>query len=204
MQSRKSKIRGFYMNLLACRDYLNMAHVEQQNWKAGRNAHSFELKEAPHPASPTFNIVQGVYHSLNQLKSEGLDKCIKRHEVAGCAVRSALKAMGLQYMCRDDTAADNAVTALYLPDRIEDFQIRKHLYENYSVILGDANMMSWDVYRRQINRNYVRFGTMGEAAHYSKVLYGIFALGMGLRDLGASVDVEAGTGAVREVYSQVR
>jgi alanine-glyoxylate transaminase/serine-glyoxylate transaminase/serine-pyruvate transaminase len=204
MQSRKSKIRGFYMNLLACRDYINMAHVEQKNWKVGKNTYNFELQEAPHPASPTFNIIQGVYHSLNQLKSEGIDKCIERHRIAGRAVRSALKAMGLQYMCRDDNAADNAVTALYLPDRIEDFQIRKHLYENYGVILGDANMMSWDAYRRQIGKSYVRFGNMGEAAHYCKVLYGIFALGMALRDLGAHVDVEGATRAVREVYSVVR
>jgi aspartate aminotransferase-like enzyme len=91
-----------------------------------------------------------------------------------------------------------------LPDRIEDFQIRKHLYENYGVILGDANMMSWDAYRRQIGKSYVRFGNMGEAAHYCKVLYGIFALGMALRDLGAHVDVEGATRAVREVYSVVR
>jgi aspartate aminotransferase-like enzyme len=96
------------------------------------------------------------------------------------------------------------VTALFLPDGIEDFQIRKKLYESYGVILGDANMMSWDVYRKQIGRNYVRFGNMGEAARYNKILYGIFSLGMALRDLGAQVDVEGATHAVREVYSATR
>jgi len=203
MNNRKSKIRGFYMNLLACKDYLNMAHVEQENWKAGKNLLSFDLKEAPHPASPSFSIIQGVYHSLKQLEEEGINNSIIRHKLAGYAVRQAVQAMGLQYMCRDESFADNAVTAIFLPNDIEDFQIRKHLYEKYGVILGDANMMSWDVYKRQIGKNYVRFGNMGEAAHYQKVLYGIFALGMGLKDFGVHVNVEEALEAVKNVYSSV-
>jgi aspartate aminotransferase-like enzyme len=201
MNNRKSKIRGFYMNLLACKDYLNMAHVEQENWKAGKNLFSFKLKEAPHPASPTFTIIQGVYHSLKQLEKEGINNSIIRHKTAGYAVRQAVNAMGLQYMCHEEAFADNAVTAVFLPNNIEDYQIRKHLYENYGVILGDANMMSWDVYKEKIGKNYVRFGNMGEAAHYQKILYGIFALGMGLKDLGAKVNINEALDAVKNVYS---
>lgn len=204
MKNRETKIRGFYMNLLACKDYLNMAHIEQRNWEVGRNAYTFNLKEAPHPASPTFSIIQGLYYSLNQLMEEGIGNSIYRHKNAGHAVRKAVRAMGLEYMCQDDRNADNAVTAILLPDNIEDFQLRKHLFNNYGVVLGDANMLSWDVYKREIGKNYVRFGNMGEAAHYNKVLYGIFALGMGLKDLGESVDVEAAVNAVREVYTNIK
>lgn len=203
MQARKTKIRGFYMNLLACKDYLNMVDVERKNWEAGGNKYKFELQEAPHPASPSFVIMKGVWASLQALEEEGLENCIKRHETAGKAVRAAVKAMGLTYICKEDRFADNAVTAILLPDHIEDYQIRRHLFEQYRVILGDANMMSWDVYKKQIGRNYVRFGTMGEAARYHKVLYGIFAFGEALRDLGAEVDVVNGVNAVRNIFRGV-
>ena len=202
IRGRRSKIRGFYMNLLACKDYLNMSHTEQKNWAAGGNRFEFHLKEAPHPASPSFVIMKGIWASLKILQEEGLDKSIKRHAFAGKAVRAAVRALGLDYICRDDRYADNAVTAILLPDTIEDYQIRKHLFERYGVILGDANMMSWDVYKSQIGRNYVRFGTMGEAARYHKVLYGIFSLGMALRDLGEKVHIERAVSAVQEVYEE--
>ncbi len=200
MQARKTKIHGFYMNLLACRDYLNMAAVERKNWEAGGNKYRFELREAPHPASPSFVIMKGVWASLQALEKEGLENCIRRHEIAGKAVRAAVRAMGLTYICKEDRFADNAVTAVLLPNHIEDYQIRRHLFERYRVILGDANMMSWDVYVKQIGKNYVRFGTMGEAARYHKVLYGISAFGQAIRDLGAEVDVEGGVNAVKSIY----
>jgi len=179
-----------------------MAAIERKNWAAGANKFEFHLEEAPHPASPSFVIMQGVWASLKQLEQEGLEKSIARHEIAGKAVRSAVKAMGLDYMCQDDRYADNAVTAIFLPDEIEDYQIRRHLFERYGVILGDANMMSWDVYKSQIGRNYVRFGTMGEAARYHKVLYAVFSFGMALRDLGVEVDVERAVSAVQRVYME--
>lgn len=202
IRGRRERIRGFYMNLLACKDYLNMARTEQKNWAAGGNKFEFHLEEAPHPASPSFVIIQGVWASLQQLREEGLERSIMRHKVAGKAMRAAVKAMGLDYICQDDRYADNAVTAIFLPNGIEDYQIRKHLFEHYGVILGDANMLSWDVYKSQIGRNYVRFGTMGEAARYHKVLYAIFAFGMALRDLGADVDVERAMSAVQRIYKE--
>jgi aspartate aminotransferase-like enzyme len=200
MESRGRKIRGFYMNLLACRDYLTMAAVEHKNWNAGRNEFTFQLREAPHPASPSFVILKGVWASLKALSEEGLEHAIARHETAGRAVRAAVEAMGLESMCREPAAADNAVTAIFLPEGIEDFQIRRHLFDAYQVILGDANMLSWDRYRNEIGRQYVRLGTMGEAARHNKVLYALFAFGTALNDLGASVDVPAGLAAASEVY----
>ena len=179
-----------------------MARTEQKNWAAGGNKFEFHLEEAPHPASPSFVIIQGVWASLKQLREEGLERSIARHKIAGKAVRSAVKAMGLDYICQDDRYADNAVTAILLPDEIEDYQIRKHLFEHYGVILGDANMMSWDAYKSQIGRNYVRFGTMGEAAKYHKVLYAVFSFGMALRDLGVEVDVERAVSVIQRVYKE--
>jgi len=200
IRGRKEKIHGFYMNLLACKDYIDMARTEQQNWTAGANKYEFNLQEAPHPASPSFVIMKGMWAAMKQLEHEGIDASIERHETAGMAVRAAVKAMGLQYICRDDRYADNAVTAVLLPDSIEDYQVRKHLFERYGVIFGDANMMSWDVYKSQIGCNYVRFGTMGEAARYHKILYAVFAFGMTLRDLGEKTDVSQAVAAVQDTY----
>jgi (S)-ureidoglycine---glyoxylate transaminase len=201
MEDRKQKIRGFYMNLRACQDYLTMASAESQNWALGENRVEFALQEAPHPASPSFVLMQGIWASLRAMKEEGLAACIARHETAGRAVRAALKAMSLDVLCRDERFADHAVTAVVLPKGIGDYQIRRHLYDRYGVVLGDGNMASWEVFKRDVGRSYVRIGTMGEAARYHKVLYAIFSLGMALRDLGATVDVDGAVRAVQLVYS---
>ncbi len=200
MESRQARIRGFYMNLLACRDYLEMARVERANWSAGANVHQFQLREAPHPASPSFVIMKGMWASLRALDQEGLDHYVGRHEIAGAAVRAAVRAMGLDTICKEERFADNAATAILLPADIDDFQLRRHLFETYQVVLGDANMLSWDRYIEEIGRQYVRFGTMGGAARRPKVLYGLYALGNALLDLGATVDVDAGLQAARSVY----
>jgi alanine-glyoxylate transaminase/serine-glyoxylate transaminase/serine-pyruvate transaminase len=200
MADRKEKIRGFYMNLRACQDYLTMVSAERQNWAAGENQVDFVLQEAPHPASPSFVLMQGIWASLVAMKEEGLAACIARHETAGRAVRAALRAMDLDVICRDERFADHAVTAVLLPNGIGDYQIRRHLYDRYGVVLGDGNMASWEVFKREVGRSYVRIGTMGEAARYHKVLYAVFSLGMALQDLGAEVDVSSAVRAVQSVY----
>lgn len=189
------------MNLRACRGYLDMARTEARNWQARANKYSFELEDAPHPASPSYVIIQGLWGSLKQIEKEGFDQFIDRHRTAGQAVRAAVKAMGLEYMCLDDRFADNAVTAVFLPDGIQDYGLRRHMFETYGVVLGDANMMSWEVYQSQLGRDYVRLGAMGEAAQYHKVLYAIFSLGMSLKDMGAQVDLEAAVNEVKRVYN---
>jgi aspartate aminotransferase-like enzyme len=202
MEDRKQKIRGFYMNLRACRDYLTMVSAERQNWAAGANQVEFALQEAPHPASPSFVLMQGIWASLEAMKEEGLAACIARHETAGHAVRAAVRTMNLDYLCRNDRFADHAVTAILLPDGIGDYQVRRHLYDRYGVVLGDGNMASWEVFKREVGRSYVRVGTMGEAARYHKVVYAIFSLGMALQDLGATVDIDGAVRAVQSVYEE--
>ncbi len=200
--SSRPSIPGFYMNLRACQGYLDMARTEAKNWAAGANKYSFELADAPHPASPSFLILQGVWASLKQVQEEGFDNFLGRHKIAGQAVRAALEAMGLEIMCRDPRHADNAVTAVFLPGGVQDYGFRRHLYETYGVVLGDGNMMSWERYQEQVGKNYVRIGTMGEAARYHKILYALFSFGQALGDLGHPVDTGAGVKAVKEIYGR--
>jgi aspartate aminotransferase-like enzyme len=199
---RKSRIPGFYMNLRACKGYLDMARTEAENWAAGANKYAFELEDAPHPASPSYVVIQGLWASLKQVEEEGLDHFMDRHRLAGKAVRAAVRAMGLQTMCTDDRHADNAVTAVLLPGDIQDYGFRRHMFETYGVVLGDGNMMSWDVYANQVGRNYVRIGTMGESARYQKILYAIFSFGMALEDLGADVNSHAAVNEVKRVFTE--
>jgi len=204
INSRNTKIPGFYMNLKACKDYLSMARIEAKNWEARANKYSFELEDAPHPASPSYVILQGLWASLKQVKGEGLDNFINRHRMAGRAVRAAVRAMGLEYMCRDDRFADNAVTAVFLPGDIQDYRFRRHMFETYGVVLGDANMMSWEIYTSQLGRDYIRIGTMGETARFHKILYALFSFGMALRDLGVGVDVQAATNEFKRSFEEQR
>ncbi len=94
---------------------------------------------------------------MKQLEQEGVEVSIARHETAGKAVRAAVKAMGLHYICRSDDYADNAVTAVLLPKSIEDYGIRKHVVEQYVVIFGDAKITSWELCRPIFLDNSILF-----------------------------------------------
>ncbi len=191
---RASEIHGICLNLHTWREYNKMVQVDQRNWK-GKSRLLSPLTDIIHGPSPSFTIIQGLWASLAQIAEEGFEAFRQRHIVAAKAVRAGARAMGLQIMATDDAIADNAVTAILLPDRINETVLRRHLFDRYSVIFANG-------YIAELGINYLRFGTMGESARLPQVLYSMGALGMALRDHGVDVNVEAALAAVNQTYKE--
>ena len=98
--------------------------------------------------------------------------------------------MGLEIWPSRDEIASPTLTAIRLPDELNDIQVRTHARERYGVMLSGA----------QGAGNLIRIGHMGVTARGLHPVVGLVALGQTLTDLGASVDLGAGVEeAMREL-----
>jgi pyridoxamine--pyruvate transaminase len=102
--------------------------------------------------------------------------------------------MGLELWPRSDEIAAACVTAIALPDGLNDLQVRAHCRERYGVMISGG----------QGAGNLVRIGHMGLSARSLHPVVGLAAVGQTLVDLGAQVDIGAGVEAALAELSQVK
>ncbi len=154
------------------------------------------LEQGKFPLTPSISDIYGVDAACGEVLEIGVPRYFARHERAAAACRAGIAAMGLELFPRTADIASPCLTAIALPDGIEDVQLCRHVRERYGVVLGDGEGAG----------NLVRIGHMGTAARSFGPVVGLCALGRGLSDLGIEVSLgeglEAATLAVGEVELQ--
>lgn len=154
MEKRKYPIRSFYANLM--------------NWK------EMWFKDKIFPYTPPISDIFALFEAASAALEEG--KAIyERHEKLGAAVRETLKEVGFKIYPREGAEA-NTVTAFYIPDGVDDEKFRKHLWENYSVMIAG----SWG----KLSGKVWRIGHMGENAREAKIFELFRAFEKALKDFG--------------------
>ena len=146
------------------------------------------------PFTPSVTDLYGVEACVDELLEEGLDASIERHGRAAAACRAGVRAMGLELWPRSDEIAAACVTAIAVPDGLEDLQVRAHCRERYGVMISSG----------QGAGNLVRIGHMGLSARSLHPVLGIAAVGRALADLGAQVEIGAGVEAALAELSQTK
>ncbi|MDE3131330.1 MAG: alanine--glyoxylate aminotransferase family protein, partial [Acidobacteriota bacterium] len=131
---------------------------------------------------------------LGEALEDGIDVSIARHASAARAVRAGVQAMGLALWPRREEYAANCVTATRLPAGVGPDALLAHVRERYGVMLSGGY--------GELKHELVRLGHMGPASRSLNPLVAVAALGRGLLDLGASVDVAAGAAAVLEALAE--
>ncbi len=144
------------------------------------------------PFTPSVSDVNGVEAAVDELLEEGLESSIARHAKTAAACRAGVRAMGLDLWPRSEEIAAACVTAIAIPDGLNDMQVRNHCRERYGVMLSAG----------QGAGNLVRIGHMARSARSLHPVVGLSALGQTLRDLGASVAIGDGVEAALEALSQ--
>src|SRR3984893_1737949 len=137
------------------------------------------------PYTPSVCDIHGVESACDQVLEEGLEASIARHERAAAACRAGAVAMGLRLWPRSTEIAAACVTAITAPDGLGQETIRRHVRENYGVMLSGGAAAG----------NVVLIGHMGPAANGLNPVVGLMALGRSMADLGASVRIGAGVEA---------
>jgi pyridoxamine---pyruvate transaminase len=146
------------------------------------------------PFTPSVSDLYGVEASVDELLEEGLEASIERHERSAAACRAGVRAMGLELWPRSDEIAAACVTAIAVPEGLNDIQVRAHCRERYGVMISGG----------QGAGNLVRIGHMGLSARSLHPVVGLAAVGQTLVDLGAQVDIGAGVEAALAELSQAQ
>jgi pyridoxamine---pyruvate transaminase len=176
IESNPTAPRGSFLSLL---DY-------KHRWiDAGREAF---------PYTPSVVDVRGVHAALGELLDDGLSASIAQHSAAARAVRAGVCAMGLRLWARREEYAANCVTAVRLPADVQTTVLLSHVRQRYGVMLSGGY--------GELKHELIRLGHMGPASRSLYPLVAVAALGQGLLDLGADVDVAAGCGATAAVLAE--
>jgi alanine-glyoxylate transaminase/serine-glyoxylate transaminase/serine-pyruvate transaminase len=88
------------------------------------------------PYTPATNMIQGLVVAIDMLHEEGLEAVFARHERLAEATRRAVRAWGLDILCRDPKAHSPTVTAVLLPEGHNADAFRARALTHFNVSYG--------------------------------------------------------------------
>ncbi|MBT1167281.1 pyridoxal-phosphate-dependent aminotransferase family protein [Bifidobacterium simiarum] len=146
------------------------------------------------PYTPPISAIYGIKAALDIIDDEGgVDETVRRHERAARAMRAGVRAMGLDLWVDADEHMANSVTAIRLPDDVEDGRLRGLMDERYGLHVSGG-------LGEEAGR-LIRIGHMGYTASAQKVVAALGVLGSAMIDLGHPVDVTEGLAAANAVFA---
>src|SRR6516165_6225223 len=106
------------------------------------------------PYTPATQILQGLAVSIEMLHEEGLDNVFARHARLAEATRRAVRAWGLEILCRDPKYYSPTVTAVLLPEGHDADAFRNLALDTFNISYG----ASFGPYAKK----YFRIGHLGD------------------------------------------
>jgi len=89
------------------------------------------------PYTPATNLLYGLREALVMLlDEEGLDRVFARHDRLAEATRRAVRAWGLEILCRDEEEYSSSLTAILMPDGHDADALRKVILDRFDMSLG--------------------------------------------------------------------
>jgi alanine-glyoxylate transaminase/serine-glyoxylate transaminase/serine-pyruvate transaminase len=88
------------------------------------------------PYTPATQMVQGLVVAIDMLHEEGLDNVFARHDRLAEATRRAVRAWGLEILCRDAKFYSPTVTAVLLPEGHDADAFRNLALEHFNISYG--------------------------------------------------------------------
>ena len=88
------------------------------------------------PYTPPTNLLFGLRESLVMFGEEGLPAVFARHRRHAEATRRAVRAWGLDVVCRDPAAHSSTLTAVLVPDRRDADRVREIVLDRFNASLG--------------------------------------------------------------------
>jgi alanine-glyoxylate transaminase/serine-glyoxylate transaminase/serine-pyruvate transaminase len=88
------------------------------------------------PYTPATNILYGLAESIDMLHEEGLDNVFARHDRLAEASRRAVRAWGLEILCRDPKYYSSTITAVLMPEGHNADRFREVALDNFDISYG--------------------------------------------------------------------
>jgi alanine-glyoxylate transaminase/serine-glyoxylate transaminase/serine-pyruvate transaminase len=93
-------------------------------------------KQGFFPYTPATNMLYGLREAIDMLHEEGLDNVFARHDRFAEATRRAVRAWGLEIMCRDPKYYSPTITAVLLPEGHDADAFRALALEQFNISYG--------------------------------------------------------------------
>lgn len=138
--------------------------------------------------TPAVALVIGLQMVLKEIKEEGLENVLGRHNRLARATRAGVKAMGLRLIA-PDSPADSA-TGVFVPEGVDGGQLVKSIRDDFGVTLAGGQ----DQWKGKI----VRIAHLGYVDTFD-VIVALSALELALKKFGAEIEFGKGLGAAQEI-----
>ena len=90
------------------------------------------------PYTPATNLLYGLAEAIDMLLEEGLDNVFRRHDRHAEATRRAVRAWGLEVLCRRPDEYSSSLTAVRLPEDHSADALRRTILETFDMSLGNG------------------------------------------------------------------
>jgi alanine-glyoxylate transaminase / serine-glyoxylate transaminase / serine-pyruvate transaminase len=88
------------------------------------------------PSTPATNLLYGLHEALAMLREEGLANVFARHARHAEATRRAVRAWGLEVLCRNPDECSGSLTAVLMPDGHDADLFRRETLARFDLSLG--------------------------------------------------------------------
>jgi len=174
-RNRKTKVQSWYFDLTTAMNY----------WGKDRLYHH----------TPPISLIFALREAMRLTLEEGLENRWERHRQNQLALIAGLEAMGLELLVKDPAERLPTVTAVMIPNGIDDVKVRNQLLDEFNIeIAGGLGPLKAKIWR---------IGLMGYCSQKANVLLFLGAFEKVLLDQGYSVGSGAGVGAAVQSYTNV-
>jgi aspartate aminotransferase-like enzyme len=138
---------------------LSFISVSEEAWEAQKTAKMprfyFDLTMAKRyletgqtPFTPNLSAMYGLSRALDVLLEEGMENVFGRHATIGQFTRDGAKELGLELLVSDNAYASNTVTAIKVPEGVDQKALLGKMRTEHNVVLaGGQGRMSSDIFR---------------------------------------------------------
>jgi alanine-glyoxylate transaminase/serine-glyoxylate transaminase/serine-pyruvate transaminase len=175
-RTRKTKVQSWYFDLTTAMNY----------WGKERLYHH----------TPPVSLIYALREAMRIVMEEGLSARWERHRVNQLALIAGVEAMGLELLVKKPAERLPTVTAVMIPDGIDDAKVRNQLLDEFNIeIAGGLGPLKNKIWR---------VGLMGHCSQKPYVLLFLAALGKVLLDQGFRLPTGAGVAAAVHSYAHAR
>jgi alanine-glyoxylate transaminase/serine-glyoxylate transaminase/serine-pyruvate transaminase len=93
-------------------------------------------KEGFFPYTPATNLLYGLAEAIDMLHEEGLERVFARHDRHAEGVRRAIRAWGLEILCKEPRHYSSTLTAVLMPEGHNADALRATALDHFDVSLG--------------------------------------------------------------------
>jgi alanine-glyoxylate transaminase / serine-glyoxylate transaminase / serine-pyruvate transaminase len=149
-------------------------------------------RRGEYPYTPATTLLFGLRESIAMLREEGLAQVFARHARLAEACRRAVRALGLELLCRAPEEYSNTLTAVVMPAGFDSDAYIQHAYKRLDLSLG--------VGLGAVKGRVFRIGHLG-SLNELELLGGLAGVEMTLKEFGVPLTFGAGLAAAEEYLS---